>query len=95
MLVPLTLWLGFPALTAIGFGQAASLPIALAATGGNLLFGTIDWTLAGVLALTLTAGTGIGAKLAHVVQADLLRRLLAWVLIAVGIFILLRLALAL
>lgn len=94
VLVPLTVWLGFPALTAVGFSQAVSMPVAISATVGNLLYGSIDWTLAAVLAPALIIGTGIGAKLAHAVPAEILRRILAWVLVAVGAFILSKLGLA-
>lgn len=91
ILVPLTVWLGFPALAAVGFSQAVSTPVALSATVGNLVYGSINWTLAAVLAPALVIGTSIGAKLAHRIPGDILRRILAWVLVAVGAFILSRL----
>lgn len=88
VLVPITVWLGFPAITAVGFSQAVQMPIALSATVGNLMYGSIDWRLAAVLAPALIGGTVMGAKLAHAVPAETLRKILACVLVLVGCFLL-------
>lgn len=92
ILVPLAIWLGFPALTAVGLSQAAQLPIASLATAGNVIYGTVDWVASGVLAAALIVGAAIGAKLVHSVPREFLRPLLAWVLISVGSFMAIRLA---
>ena len=93
VLIPMAVWLGFPALTAVGLSQAVQLPIAALATAGNLIYGALDWAVSIVLAAALSAGAAGGAKFAHVVPRELLRPLLAWVLIAVGLFLTSRLAL--
>ncbi len=87
VLVPILLTLSVPVLTAVGLSQAIQLPIAIAATIGNFLYGQVDWTLGGILAATLTVGTWFGAKLAHDVPRATLQRIVSVVLIAVGAFI--------
>lgn len=87
VLVPVLLTLSVPALTAVGLSQAIQLPIALAATLGNILYGQVDPVLGGVLAGALTVGAWFGAKLAHVVPRATLQRIVSAVLIAVGAFI--------
>lgn len=91
ILVPLAVWLGFPALSAIGLSQAVQLPIALLATAGNIVYGTVDWTISSVLAAGIVFGAAIGARLAHIVPQEQLRIILAWVLVIVGLFIVSRL----
>ena len=77
-----------PVLTAVGLSQAVQLPVAIAATFGNLVYGQLDFALGGLLAASLTLGTWFGAKLAHVVPRPTLRRIMAFVLLVVGVFIL-------
>lgn len=90
VLVPLTVWLGFPALTAVGLSQAAQLPIATLATLGNLAYGSVDWVVGGLLAISLMFGAMLGARFAHTVRRSTLREVLAWVLVLVGLLLLLR-----
>lgn len=87
VLVPILLTLRLPVLTAVGLSQAIQLPIAVAATVGNFLYGQIDLTLGGVIMAALTIGSWIGARLAHVVPRPILQRIVSVVLIAVGLFI--------
>ena len=75
-------------LTAVGLSQVIQVPIALAATVGNLIYGTLDLTLAVILAVSLTIGSWYGAKLAHSVPREILRRVVSVVLVVVGAFIL-------
>jgi len=93
ILVPIAVWLKLPALSAIGLSQAAQLPIALLATAGNIVYGTVDWTIGIILAVAIVFGAAIGARLAHVVPQEHLRLILAWVLVVVGLFIVGRLSL--
>ena len=88
VLVPILISIAVPVLTAVGLSQVIQLPVALAATIGNILYGQIDLTLAGLLALSLTVGSWYGAKLAHIVPRTTLRRIVSVVLLVVGIFIL-------
>lgn len=87
ILVPILVWLELPVLTAIGLSQVIQLPVAILASIGNVMHGTLDFTLGLVIAVVLTAGAAIGAWAAHKVSAKFLKRVVAVVLIAVGILI--------
>ena len=93
VLVPILIWLKVPVLTAIGLSQVIQLPIAALATGGNLIYGQVNMGLGTVIAGGLTLGAALGAHLAHVLSQRLLRQVVAWVLVAVGLFIVVRLLL--
>lgn len=88
VLVPLAISTSVPVLVAVGLSQVIQLPVAIAATVGNALYGQIDLVLGGILAASLTIGSWYGAKLAHVVPRTTLRRVVAVVLAVVGAFIL-------
>jgi uncharacterized membrane protein YfcA len=84
-LMPILLWLGMPVLASVGLAQAAQLPIALTATLGYLALGTLDLGLGLLLGLTVAGGTALGARLAHVLPVTILHRLVAFVLVLVGL----------
>lgn len=88
VLVPILISMSMPVLTAVGLSQAIQLPVAIAATVGNVLYGEFDLMLGAVLAATLTVGSWYGAKLAHAVPRSVLQRLVSGVLVIVGLFIL-------
>ena len=88
VLVPILLSMRIAVLAAIGLSQAIQLPVAIAATFGNILYGKLDLTLGGVLAASLTIGSWYGAKLAHAVPRAMLRGIVSAVLVVVGTFIL-------
>jgi uncharacterized protein len=88
VLVPLAISISVPVLVAVGLSQVIQLPVAIAATIGNALYGQIDLVLGAVLAAALTIGSWYGAKLAHVVPRRTLRRVVAVVLTVIGTFIL-------
>jgi uncharacterized membrane protein YfcA len=88
VLVPILVAASVPVLTAVGLSQVIQIPIAVAATVGNLMYGTLDLGLAGVLAVTLTVGSWYGAKLAHVVPRETLRRIVSVSLVVIGVGIL-------
>jgi len=90
ILMPLLIWLDLPMLTSIGLSQAIQLPIAVLATVGNIISGSPDYVLAGLLAFGLTLGSWIGAMLAHGLTPLILRRLVAGVLVTVGALITLK-----
>ena len=92
LLVPVLVLLRLPALAAIGLAQVMQLPIAAAASIGNALYGTIDIAVGLAIAAGLTLGVVGGAKLAHRLSQAHLRRIVAWVLVAVGLFIVARIA---
>jgi uncharacterized membrane protein YfcA len=84
VLVPILVAASVPVLTAVGLSQVLQIPIAIAATIGNLMYGTLDLVLAAILGVTLTIGTWYGAKLAHVVPRETLRRIVSAALVAIG-----------
>jgi len=94
ILVPVLVWLGLPTLTAVGLSQAVQLPLAALATTGNLLYGRVDFVVGGAIAAALIAGVAIGARLAHAMTPATLRRVVAWVIVSVGLFIVARIVTA-
>jgi uncharacterized membrane protein YfcA len=88
ILVPVLISLSLPVLVVVGLSQAIQLPVAVAATFGNLLYGKLDLALGAALAFTLIFGSWSGAKLAHVVPRATIRRFVSFVLVLIGIFIL-------
>lgn len=92
-LVPILLWLEVPVITTIGLSQAIMMPIAAAATFGNVLIGTWDFALGAAVAIGLSIGTFAGAKFAHVISMQRLKQFLAGTLVIVGVLIIARLGL--
>ena len=92
IVIPLLFTIGAPALAAIGVSMAIQLPISLLATAGNLAVGKIDFLAGAVMAAALVAGIELGARLAHALPIEQLRRIVAWTLAAVGVLILAQLA---
>ncbi len=87
VLIPILMWLQLPVLTAIGLAQVIQIPIATFATAGNFLYGQPDIAIGAALAIGLAAGSYFGARIAHAVPRGVLRRIVALVLIAVGVVI--------
>jgi len=90
LLIPILAWCRVPVLTSIGLSQVIQVPVSVMATLGNAAHGQVDWRLGAWLALALTAGAALGAKLAHVLPTALLHKLVAALLVAVGAFMLAR-----
>jgi hypothetical protein len=90
VLVPVLLWLEVPVLITIGLAQAIQLPIAVLATLSNAANGTLDLPLALSLGAGLTLGAWCGARLAHALNQRVLRRVVAVVLIGIGVLLLFR-----
>jgi uncharacterized membrane protein YfcA len=90
VLVPTMLWLKTPVLTAIGLAQAVQPPLAILATIGNFMFGNPDVVIGLALGVGLAGGTYVGARLAHSLPRETLRKVVAGVLIVIGATILLR-----
>ncbi len=93
IVVPLLVWLKQPALVAIGLAQTVQVPVAIMATAGNYLYGQVDFLIGGVIAIGLITGVAGGARLAHLASQDVLQRVVAGVLLAVGILMLTRISL--
>jgi len=88
VLVPILISMRLAILTSVGLSQMFQLPVALAATAGNIVYGKLDLVLGALLAASLSGGSWYGAKLAHSVPRAILRGIVSVVLILIGIFIL-------
>jgi len=92
LLVPTLIWLGVPVLTTIGLSQAIQIPISIMSTAGNYAVGELDLILGLVLGVLLSIGALVGARSAHLLPVDTLRKLVSWLLVAVGLSMLYKLA---
>ena len=94
VLIPILVSLEVPMLAALGLAQAIQLPVAAAATGGSVLAGTLEVPMALMLPSGIAIGTWVGAKAAHGLPTDTLRKSVAVLLVLVGGAMLVRLAAA-
>jgi uncharacterized membrane protein YfcA len=85
VLIPILVWMKLPLLTAVGLSQVIQLPVAALASVGNFQLGEVDVGASLAIAVLLVLGVMVGARLAHRLPASLLKRIVATVLIAVGI----------
>ena len=83
--VPLMVLFGFPALSSIGASQVIQIVAAASGTLGNLKYGRIDFGIAAEVTLLEIAGVLLGARIVHAVNAELLRKFVAVLCVAVGI----------
>jgi uncharacterized membrane protein YfcA len=90
VLMPVVLWRGVPLLAAIALGQIVQLPIALAATIGNVASGPFNLFTAALVAVGLTPGVVIGRALAQRLPVGLLARVVAILLVATGMLMTVR-----
>jgi hypothetical protein len=88
--VPLMLVFGFVPLAAIGTSQVLQIVVASAGTVGNLQYGSIDYLAAAWVTVFALVGVAVGARTAHAVNALTQRRMVAWLCIVVGVFMLAR-----
>ena len=93
VLIPILLWLHVPVLAAVGLSQVIQLPISAFATVGNLVYGTIDFTVAAAASVLLMIGVWFGARIAHRVSSLAMKRFVSAALLAVGVAMLARHAL--
>ena len=93
VLIPILLWLHVPVLAAVGLSQVIQLPISAFATAGNVLYGAIDLPVAAALSVLLMIGVWFGARIAHRVSSIALKRFVSLMLLAVGVMMLVRVAL--
>jgi uncharacterized protein len=90
LLVPLMVLFGFPALVSIGASQVLQIVAAISGTLGNLRFGSIDFEVAAVVTLVEIVGAVTGVRLAHAVDATLLRKFVAVLCLVVGTALVIR-----
>lgn len=86
LLLPILLLYGVPAATAVATALAIQLPIAIAASGVHVGTGALDLRLGAGVGLALIAGASIGHRIAAKADALTLRRGIALVLIAIGLW---------
>jgi uncharacterized membrane protein YfcA len=84
----------FPLLTAVGLSQVIQLPIAALATIGNFQHGEVNVTASLAIAVLLMLGVVVGARVAHRLPAELLKRMVALVLMVVGVAMVMRIVYA-
>ncbi len=92
ILVPLLVWLRIPVLTAVGLSQATQFPLAALATSANVVYGSVDFAVGVAIATGLVVGVAVGAKAAHALAPSLMKMIVAWVILGVGLFISTRIA---
>ena len=86
VLVPIQLWRGVPLLAAVTIGQVAQLPIATMATAGNVVSGGVDLAAAAAIGAALVPGVIAGQRIAASVPLVALTRVVAVLLIALGVW---------
>lgn len=86
VLVPIQLWRGAPLLAAVAIGQVVQLPIAATATLGNFMSGGVDIVAAAFIGAMLVPGVIAGNRLAQAVPLGTLTRVVAVLLVAVGVW---------
>lgn len=87
LLIPTLLLLNFPVMPAVGLSMAIQIPISPFATLGHLLHGSIDWVLAIPVAIGMSAGVLIGARIAHRISTLAMQRTVAVALLGCGTMI--------
>jgi uncharacterized membrane protein YfcA len=87
LLVPILLLLRTPVRVAVGAGMAISLAVTASSMAGYVYYGSVDFVLGTALGLVAVVGVLVGARIAHVVKAATLRRVVAWALLSTGLLI--------
>ena len=89
--VPILVSLKVSTHAAVGFSQAMQMPLATLATIGNFYYGAVNILVGGTIATGLAVGGFVGAKVAHNIEPATMSRLVAWILVVVGMLLLGRL----
>jgi uncharacterized membrane protein YfcA len=82
LLIPIMLFAGSAVGLAVSASQPIQIPIAIFGAASFLAYGSLDWKVA--LALGVTQGLGVvaGARISGRLPTEILRRLVAWALVA-------------
>lgn len=86
VLLPLLILTRTPVLLAIEIAQGVQLPIASASTAVNILVGWLDLRIALLVGVTLIVGWAAGRILARRAPTAWVKQILAWTLIAFGVW---------
>ena len=87
LLMPILMFLGMSTLHTLSLAQVIQVPIATMATAGNLLHGQIDFELGLILAVLLGVGAFLGGRTAHRLPVPVIKKTVAVILIATGLFL--------
>ena len=87
LLIPTLLLLDFPVMIAVGLSMAIQIPISPFATLGHLLHGSINWVIAAPIAVGMSVGVLIGARIAHKISTLTMQRTVAVALLGCGAMI--------
>ncbi len=87
LLIPTLLLLNFPVMAAVGLSMAIQIPISPFATLGHILHGSIEWFLAIPIAVGMSTGVLIGARIAHRISTLTMQRTVAVALLGCGAMI--------
>lgn len=90
ILVPMMVILGFAPLTAVAASQVIQILAGVSGSLGHWAYGTINFTISAWIVVLLLAGVVLGAYIAHAVDTNRLRRIVAWVCIVVAVTLALR-----
>jgi|GEM_PF-3617628 len=91
--VPLMIVMGYTPLCAIATGQIFALGVSCSGTVGNAFYDSVDFPLALLSSIAQTAGIWAGIVLAHAINTNLLKKLVAGLCVFTGVFLLLRIVL--
>ncbi|MBS0445894.1 MAG: sulfite exporter TauE/SafE family protein [Proteobacteria bacterium] len=83
--VPMMVVAGFPALTAVGASQVIQVLAALSGSAAHLAHGTVDLAMAARLTVVEVIGVAGGVRLAHAIDATMLKRGVGVLCVVVGI----------
>lgn len=92
LLVPILMFMNVQALAAVAASQVVQIPIALSAAIGFNIFSESYWLLGTMLGLVQAVGVVLGARIAILLNAQQMRRVVAIALIAVAVLMFARLA---
>lgn len=85
ILVPLSIYLGLPVLTAVGLSQVIQIPIATFASVGNWMQDNLNVTLGLTIAAIMVFGALAGAMLVHRLPIEPIKKGVAVLLIVAGL----------
>lgn len=90
VMIPVLLWRGVPLLAAVAIGQMVQLPIAVAATIGNVASGPFDYMAAIIVGAALAPGVVLGRWITLRLPIALVTKTVAIVLVVTGITVAVR-----
>jgi uncharacterized membrane protein YfcA len=90
LMVPLLLFLGFPPPRAVGTSFVAVLVISISALVAHQRLANVDWRVGVALGLGGVVGAQVGARLVEHVSTGTFRRIFAFVLIGLAVWLLVK-----